>query len=135
VRSQDHGLTVTGVALAWDDRFEFTLARQDFDTGKTGTALGLPGLRLKQDIVGAKWRVAGDAVLDSDSLMPQIAVGVQFKHLQSSGLDGTLPTAAATVDKASTGIDSGIDSGIIAEQVPLPSPVITAGSSDPKCVN
>ncbi|MGI9163592.1 MAG: LCP family protein [Mycobacterium sp.] len=48
-----------------------------------------------------------------------------------SGLDGTLPTAAATVDKASTEIDS----GITAQQVPLPSPVITAGSNDPKCVN
>ena len=44
-----------------------------------------------------------------------------------SGLDGTLPTAAATVNKAST--------QATAEQAPPPSPVITAGSSDPKCVN
>ncbi len=45
-----------------------------------------------------------------------------------SGLDGTLPTAtAATVDKAS--------SDVTAEQAPPPSPVITAGSADPKCVN
>ena len=49
-----------------------------------------------------------------------------------SGLDGTLPTAsAATIDKASTDINS----GTTAEQAPPPSPVITAGSADPKCVN
>ena len=49
-----------------------------------------------------------------------------------SGLDGTLPTAsAATIDKASTDINSDLDP----EQAPPPSPVITAGSADPKCVN
>ena len=60
--------------------------------------LGLPGLHLKQDILGAKLRVAGDAVLDSDSLMPQIAVGVQAKRLRSSGLDGTLDALGAQRD-------------------------------------
>jgi hypothetical protein len=43
-----------------------------------------------------------------------------------SGLDGTLPSA--TVDKAAAEQDA-------AGQAPLPSPVITAGSNDPKCVN
>ncbi len=47
-----------------------------------------------------------------------------------SGLDGTLPTGE-TVDKAAQ--DTSTDS--LAEQAPLPSPVITAGSDDPKCVN
>ena len=48
-----------------------------------------------------------------------------------SGLDGTLPTGttASTVDKASGEITD------TAAQVPPPSPVITAGSNDPKCVN
>ncbi len=46
-----------------------------------------------------------------------------------SGLDGTLPTGE-TVDKAAAQEDSGA-----AEQAPPPSPVITAGSDDPKCVN
>jgi len=93
--TRDHGLTAVGVAVGIHDRVELSVGRQDFNTGITGTGLGLPGLRLKQDIVGAKLRVAGDAVLDSDSLMPQIAVGVQFKHLQSSGLDGTLGALGA----------------------------------------
>ncbi len=88
--TRDYGLTAVGVAVGIHDRIELSAGRQDFNTGITGTGLQLPGLHLKQDIVGAKLRVAGDAVLDSDSWMPQIAVGVQFKHLQSSGLDGTL---------------------------------------------
>ena len=45
--------------------------------------------------VGAKWRVAGNAVLDSDNWQPQVAVGVQFKSLHSSGLDGTLSALGA----------------------------------------
>ncbi|AOF84563.1 hypothetical protein BSY239_513 [Hydrogenophaga sp. RAC07] len=94
-RTRDYGLNAYGVAVGIHDRLELSVGRQDFSTGVTGTGLGLPGLHLKQDIVGAKLRVAGDAVLDSDSLMPQIAVGVQFKHLQSSGLDGTLGALGA----------------------------------------
>ena len=96
--TRDHGLTAAGVAVGFNDRLELSFGHQDFDTGITGTLLGLPGLHLKQDILGAKLRVAGDAVLDSDSLMPQIAVGVQAKRLRSSGLDGTLDALGAQRD-------------------------------------
>jgi len=70
-------------------------AQQDFNTRDTGSALGLPGLHLKQTILGAKVRVLGDAVLDSDSPMPQVALGVQYKTLGSTGLDGTLDALGA----------------------------------------
>jgi hypothetical protein len=93
--TQDYGLTAAGVAVGFNDRFELSFGHQDFDTGITGTLLGLPGLNLKQNILGAKVRVAGDAILDSDSFMPQIAVGVQHKQLESSGLDGTLDALGA----------------------------------------
>ncbi|MCU0926329.1 MAG: DUF3034 family protein [Hydrogenophaga sp.] len=93
--TQDHGLSAFGAAVGIHDRIELSVGRQDFNTGVTGTLLGLPGLHLKQDILGAKVRLAGDAVLDSDTLMPQIAVGVQHKRLQSSGLDGTLAALGA----------------------------------------
>jgi Protein of unknown function (DUF3034) len=93
--TRDYGLSAYGVAVGFHDRLELSLARQDFNTGNTGTLLGLPGLHLKQNIVGAKLRLAGDAVLDSDTLMPQIAVGVQFKNLQSTRLDGTLDALGA----------------------------------------
>ena len=94
-KTQDYGLTVAGAAVALNNRVELSVARQDFNTGITGTLLGLPGLHLRQNIVGAKLRVAGDAVLNSDTLMPQIAVGIQAKQLESSGLDGTLNALGA----------------------------------------
>lgn len=93
--TQDYGLSAYGVAVGIHDRVELSVGHQDFNTGITGTRLGLPGLHLKQNIVGAKLRVAGDAVLDSDSLMPQIAVGVQHKRLDSTGLDSTLEALGA----------------------------------------
>jgi hypothetical protein len=96
--TQDYRLNAAGVAVGINDRLELSFGHQDFNTGATGTALGLPGLHLRQNILGAKVRVAGDAVLDSDSLMPQIAVGVQAKRLQSSGLDGTLNALGAKRD-------------------------------------
>ena len=95
VGTRDYGLNVVGAALGVKDRFEFSVARQDFDTKGTGIALGLPGLHLKQTIFGAKAKVYGDAILDSDTLMPQIAVGLEYKTLASSGLDGTLDALGA----------------------------------------
>jgi hypothetical protein len=50
-----------------------------------------------------------------------------------SGLDGTLPTGA-TIDKSAQDISGDASADSLAEQVP-PSPVFTAGSEDPKCVN
>ena len=95
-RSQDYQLDVTGVALAWNERVELSLARQTFDTGSTGTALGLPGLRLQQDILGIKLRLAGDAVLDADRWLPAIALGVQAKRLDAGGLAPTLAALGAS---------------------------------------
>lgn len=93
--TRDYGLNIYGAALGIHDRYELSIARQDFNTRDTGVALGLPGLHLKQTIVGAKVRVLGDAVLDSDTLVPQVAVGVQYKTLGSTGLDGTLAALGA----------------------------------------
>ncbi len=95
VTTNDYGLNIYGVAVAWHNQFEVSLARQSFDAGITGPGLGIPGLQLTQDILGAKWRVAGDAVLNSDNWQPQVAVGVEFKSLQSSGLDATLAALGA----------------------------------------
>lgn len=95
VGTKDYGLNIYGVAVGFNDRFELSINQQDFDTKGTGAALKLPGLHLKQTIVGAKLRVAGDAILDSDTLMPQIAVGVQHKMLGSTGLDVTLNALGA----------------------------------------
>ena len=95
VGTRDYGLNIAGAAVGIHDRYELSVAQQDFNTRGTGTALGLPGLHLKQTIFGAKVRVLGDAVLDSDTLMPQVAVGIQYKTLGSTGLDGTLDALGA----------------------------------------
>lgn len=95
VRSQDYGLAAAGVALGWSDRLELSFAQQRFDTGPTGTALGLPGLRLRQTIAGLKWRLAGDAVLDSDRWTPQLAVGLLHKRADRNDLSPTLEALGA----------------------------------------
>lgn len=100
--TRDYALTGVGAAVGLNDRVELSFGHQDFKTGITGTALGLPGLRLQQDIFGAKVRLAGDAIVDSDRLMPQIAVGVQHKRLGSTGLDVTLNALGA--DRSGTDV-------------------------------
>jgi len=93
--TNDYRLSAYGVAVGIHDRVELSLGHQDLDTGVTGQLLGLPGLHLRQTIVGAKVRVAGEAILDSDRWMPQIAVGLQVKQLGSTGLDATLDVLGA----------------------------------------
>ena len=95
VGTRDYGLRGYGAAIGIDDRYELSVAQQEMNTRGTGTALGLPGLHLKQTIVGAKVRVLGDAVLDSDTLTPQVAIGVQFRQLGSTGLDARLDALGA----------------------------------------
>ena len=89
-KTGNYGLWAYGAALAVHDRFEVSLARQDFDTQSNLAPLGLDGLHLKQDIFGAKLRIAGDAVLDSDTLMPQIAIGLEHKRAHVGALGPTL---------------------------------------------
>jgi hypothetical protein len=95
VVTRDYGLTSYGAAIGIRDRVELSLAQQDFATGVTGDLLGVPGLHLKQTIVGGKVKLAGDAVLNSDSLMPQIAAGIEIKNLSAGGLEPTLTTLGA----------------------------------------
>jgi hypothetical protein len=81
VNVDDYHLDDFGVMVGWNDRVEVSLSQQRFDTEKVGAALGLgEGYTFTQDTLGVKLRVAGDAVLDSDRAMPQIAVGVQYKR-------------------------------------------------------
>ncbi len=92
-RTQDYGLAVAGAAATWNDRVELSAARQDFDTRANLAPLGLAGLHLKLDVVGLKWRLAGEAILDSDRWMPQIAVGVLRKRVDAGALAPTLTGA------------------------------------------
>lgn len=90
LRTQHYGLSVAGAALGFGDRAELSLARQQFDTGGQLAPLGLPTLQLRMNVFGAKLRVAGDAVLDSDRWMPQVAFGVLRKTTDAGALEPTL---------------------------------------------
>lgn len=89
-KTDNYGLLTYGAAVGVQDRVEVSLAKQDFDTESNLAPLGLDGLHLKQDILGIKLRVAGDAILDSDRLMPQIAIGLEHKKAHAGNLGPTL---------------------------------------------
>jgi hypothetical protein len=82
IRTQDHGLTSHGVALGLADRVELSLARQAL----RGTDGALDGLRIGQDIAGIKVKLAGNAVYEQDSWLPQVAVGAMAKR--NTGVSG-----------------------------------------------
>ncbi len=96
-RTQDYGLTAYGAAVGVFDRVEVSLARQQFDA-----SVVVPDTTLKLDIFGVKLKVAGDAVLDADNWMPQIAVGAEYKHVNpGAAVGGVLDS----VDAKRNGVD------------------------------
>src|SRR5688500_14622496 len=75
LRTHDFRLQSSGMAMGFYDRFEVSLAKQRLALESTA-----PGESITQEIVGIKLKLAGDAVFDQDRLLPQIAVGVQYKN-------------------------------------------------------
>jgi len=94
--TQDYALTGYGVAVGLYNRAEVSLAKQDFDASPAIALNGIaafgvtPGQHIKMDVVGLKVRVAGDAVLNSDSLMPQVALGLQYKKVDPGSIGSVL---------------------------------------------
>ena len=120
VETRDYSLTTYAATVGWNERVEFSLGEQSLDTGITGQGLGVPGLDLKQQIVGVKVRVFGDGVLDSDSWYPQVAVGLQAKTLDAGGLSPTLNSLGAN--------DSGTDVYVTATKLFLKQGVLVNGT-------
>jgi Protein of unknown function (DUF3034) len=79
----DYSLGVLGIALSWHDRFEVSLAEQDLRLDTLRTSIDLRRDDLRQQILGAKLRLAGDLIYDT---LPQFSLGVEAKHLQDAGL-------------------------------------------------
>lgn len=87
VDTGDYHLDDYGVLIGIQDRVELSLSEQRFNTEAVGAALGLgQGFTFKQQVFGLKLRVAGEAVLESDSAMPQIAIGLQHKRNNQAGV-------------------------------------------------
>lgn len=76
----DFDLISAGAAIGLSNRVELSYAYQRFDTRAAGAALGLGhGFTFGQHVLGAKVRLIGDAVWDQDTLLPQVAAGIQYK--------------------------------------------------------
>jgi len=87
VNTGSYRLDDIGAMVGFYNRVELSFAQQKFETEQVGGLLGLgDGFSFKQNIVGVKVRVAGDLVVNSDSAMPQISVGLQYKKNNQSGV-------------------------------------------------
>jgi hypothetical protein len=101
-----YSLWSEGAAIGLYDRVELSYAHMTFNTQHVGALLSLgEGYKIDQDVFGAKVKIIGDAVYDQDSMLPQISVGVQYKHndrgallhaIGANSADGTDFYAAAT---------------------------------------
>lgn len=120
VRTQDHALDTYGVAIGLADRLELSAAKQIFK----GTDGPLNNLEIRQDIFGAKLKVAGDAVYDQDTAMPQIAVGLMVKR--NDGVRGLGPVTSVTQLGAKK--DDGIDYYVSATKILLDKSLLLNGT-------
>lgn len=119
VRTQDYSLGAYGVTVGLADRVELSLSRQRFDTRDAGTTLGLGrGYAFNQNIAGAKLRVLGDAVLDADTWVPQVAIGAQYKHNEQG----------AILDAIGARGDSGVDYYVSATKLLLAQSILLNGT-------
>lgn len=78
-------LTAAGAAVGIDDRMEFSMSQWSFKLSDT-----VPGEKIRVQMLGAKVRIAGDAVYDQDTWMPQVAAGIQYKHNSDSAVPDLL---------------------------------------------
>lgn len=93
----DFTLDSAGVGVSFNNQWELSFARQTFDLDSIGG-------ELRQDILGIKYKVAGELLYTS---MPQISIGVQFKKNR----DFALPAAVGAGD------DSGYELYLAASKV------------------
>lgn len=68
-------LNTAGFAIGIENRVEFSLSQQRFGLSNT-----IPNTTIRMDTLGAKIKLLGDAVYDQDTWIPQLALGLQFKH-------------------------------------------------------
>lgn len=119
VHTQDFAVSSYGAEIGIANRVELSMAHQQLDTRSAGAALGLgAGYRINMDTFGVKVRVLGDAVLDQDTWVPQIAVGMQFKHNNNGALVKALGARS----------DSGTDFYVSATKVLLAQSLLLNGT-------
>lgn len=120
IKTQDYSLDSVGAAIGIADRVELSLSQQDFK----GIAGPLDGLHIRQDIFGAKVKLAGDAVYEQDRLMPQIALGLMAKR--NTGVRGL--GAVTNVRQLGARDDHGIDYYLSATKIVLDKSLLLNGT-------
>jgi hypothetical protein len=122
VTTQDYSLDTYGVAVGIADRVEVSLATQDF----RGSLAPLNDLRIKQDIVGVKVKLVGDAVYDQDMLLPQIAVGAMAKR--NKGVGGLDALGVTKVTQLGARNENGVDYYVAATKILLDQSLLLNGT-------
>lgn len=122
VDTQDYSLGTYGVAVGIADRVELSLANQEFK----GSKAPLDGLNIKQDIFGVKVKVAGDAVYEQDSWLPQIAVGAMYK--KNKGVGGLGALGVTSVKQLGAKDDHGIDYYVAATKILFEQSLLLSGT-------
>lgn len=122
VRTQDYSLDTAGVAVGIRDRVELSLAQQQF----RGSKGPLQQLVIRQDILGIKLKLAGDALYDQDRWAPQLAVGALYKR--NRGIDGLGALGVSNVADLGAKDDSGVDFYLAATKLLLDSSVLLNGT-------
>jgi len=102
VQVDDFRLSVQGASVSYGNRIEVSVANQVFD-------LSTIGGELKQTIIGAKTRLAGDLIYGD---LPQFSAGIQYKKNRTYDL----PAAVGSQD------DSGMDYYVSAAKAWLDGP-------------
>jgi hypothetical protein len=113
VSTQDYKLDTYGVAIGLADRVELSVASQTFK----GSLAPLDNLNIKQDILGVKVKLAGDAVYEQDSWLPQIAVGAMYKD--NKGIKGLGALGVTNVTQLGAKDDKGYDYYVAATKILL----------------
>ena len=122
VSTQDYSLDTRGVAVGIADRYELSFATQEFK----GSLAPLNDLAIRQDIVGVKVRLIGDAVYDQDSYLPQVAVGAMFK--KNKGVGGLGALGVTNVKQLGAKDDDGVDYYVSATKILLEHSLLLNGT-------
>lgn len=101
---KDYRLNVQAISASFYDTFEISAGHQRFD-------LKTLGGDIKMNIVGAKYKISGDAVYGS---LPQFSVGIQHKTLEDkaiANLLGASSTSGTDIYVAATKVHLGAIAG------------------------
>ena len=94
IRTQGgYNLNIQGAAVGVNDTVEVSMARWSFKFSDT-----VPGETARMNVLGAKWRISGNALYDQDTWWPQISVGLHYKVNEDYGVVPKLLGALRNAD-------------------------------------